>query len=64
MTFMARYDGACGSEDCTSGRIEAGDEVEYQDDELMHVGCAARARRGSLPPLCNACWIHHNGECA
>lgn len=63
MSFTARYDGHCASEDCTSGAIERGDEVEYLDDELIHSGCAARERRGTLPPLCNRCFQHHKGEC-
>lgn len=63
MSFLARYDGFCGAEDCTTGRIERGDEVEYLDGELLHVGCASRERRGTLPPLCKDCWTHHHGAC-
>lgn len=35
--FEARYDGWCGS--CLE-RILEGDEVIYEDDEVVHLGCA------------------------
>lgn len=63
MTFTARYDGHCASEDCTHGTIERGDEVEYVDDELMHTGCASRQKRSTLPPRCDDCGLHHPGKC-
>jgi hypothetical protein len=64
MSFHAHYDGTCGSEDCTTGRIERGDEVEYLDGELMHSSCAGRERRhAALPPYCGDCGLHHHGRC-
>ncbi|CQD03688.1 hypothetical protein BN000_00622 [Mycobacterium europaeum] len=61
-TFTAKYGGRCNSGDCDYGdHISPGDEVEYVDDDLMHTACASRARR--YPPLCNACFEHHRGEC-
>lgn len=64
MSFEARYPGSCASEDCRygDGRIREGDEVEYHDDELMHLECAKAARRGD-PPLCRKCITYHRGEC-
>lgn len=35
-TFEARYGGRCGVCD---GRIEEGDTVAYEDDELVHADC-------------------------
>ncbi|AXN43444.1 hypothetical protein MM1218R_01496 [Mycobacterium marinum] len=62
MSFSARYDGRCASTDCDYGdHISPGDDVEYIDDELMHVACATRTRR--YPPLCHSCLTHHRGEC-
>lgn len=65
MSFIAKYDGRCASDECNSGAIERGDEVEYLDDELMHVGCASRERRGTnqIPPYCTDCGLHHRGAC-
>lgn len=64
MSFQARYDGRCGSEDCRyDGVIDVGDEVEFEADELMHQGCAQAVRRGRTVPLCSECFTHHRGEC-
>jgi hypothetical protein len=64
MSFEARYDGQCTFEDCATGIIERGDEVEYEDDDLMHSSCASRARRrNTLPPNCDDCGLHHRGMC-
>ncbi|RFZ41380.1 hypothetical protein DAVIS_02649 [Mycobacterium marinum] len=64
MSFSARYDGRCASTDCDYGdHISPGDDVEYIDDELMHVACATRARRGA-GQLCHACFQYHRGECS
>lgn len=65
MSFAAKYAGSCASDECRYGAtlIDIGDEVDYHDDELMHVACAAAARRGD-PPLCKACFTYHRGECA
>lgn len=64
MSFAAKYPGRCASEDCNygDGRIDIADDCEYVGDEIMHTGCAARARRGE-PPLCPECFTHHRGEC-
>jgi hypothetical protein len=63
MSFIARYDGECGFEDCPTHFIHPGSEVEYADDVLMHASCAARARRSAQAPLCNVCTLHHYGAC-
>lgn len=65
MSFDAKYAGRCAAENCNYGdaQIRIGDDVEYQDDELMHTACAARTRRGE-PPLCGQCFTYHQGECA
>jgi hypothetical protein len=64
MNFEAKYSGRCAAESCNygDGQIREGDDVEYQDDELMHRECAASTRRGE-PPLCKSCFTHHRGEC-
>jgi hypothetical protein len=64
MAFIAKYDSRCASEDCTTGRIERGDEIEYLDDELMHSSCASHEKRSTaLPPRCDECGLHHRGQC-
>jgi hypothetical protein len=64
MSFQAKYAGYCNAEDCSYGdtQIRPGDQVEYLDDQLMHVECAAHQRRGH-GPLCPNCFQEHRGEC-
>ena len=65
MSFEAKYYGECASEDCQyrDNRIRPGDEVEYQNDELVHTKCAATERLSTTAPLCAACFTYHRGEC-
>lgn len=58
MSFSARYAGRCGNCD---NRIEPGDEVRYDDDELVHDQCPGESGPGDV---CIYCWCIHRGECA
>jgi hypothetical protein len=62
MSFQAKYPGRCGSCD---ERIDVGDEVRYDDDELVHDRCKALAadEQGDLTKVCPDCWLLHSGEC-
>jgi len=65
MSFPARYGGKCAA-DCDR-RIFAGDEVEYVDDQLVHVGCVPAPDVEKEPrPVCPTCFqeIALSGECA
>lgn len=59
-TFAARYHGTCGS--CEE-HISPGDDVRFEDDELVHVTCAQAQPRRPERPVCPACWLVHAGEC-
>ncbi|CAA0129291.1 Uncharacterised protein [Mycolicibacterium vanbaalenii] len=56
MSFTAAYHGACGYGD----RIEPGDQVVYEDGELVHVGCA-NIDVAETP--CRDCNLVHAGRC-
>jgi hypothetical protein len=64
MSFTAKFNGLCRSDDCDYGDnvISQGDELDFVDGEIMHTSCATRAKR--QPPLCNTCQQYHRGECA
>jgi hypothetical protein len=64
VSFAAKYTGRCNAGDCAYGdhKINQGDEIDYFDDELMHVECAKRAEREDYP-ICHECWQYHKGEC-
>jgi hypothetical protein len=62
MSFIAKYNGQCHNEDCETGVIKEGQEVQYTSENLLvHVNCTPKESK--LPPLCNSCWQYHNGEC-
>lgn len=62
MSFAARYDGRCVS--CLE-RIYVGDQVAYDDDNLVHADCEASApREASTPESCRRCFlVHPPGAC-
>lgn len=64
MSFVAKYDGRCNSDDCDygDGILSVGDECEYFDNLIMHKSCASRAKVQSTP-LCGHCFTYHKGEC-
>jgi hypothetical protein len=60
-TFEAKFPGLC--EDCGGG-FEAGDEVRYQGDDLVHAdpdGCEAMKPVTGAP--CPECFMVHAGDC-
>lgn len=65
--FAARYGGRCAA-DCGQ-RIEAGDDVQFIDGELMHsYPCAeheadADRRMAKRAQACGSCFMVHAGEC-
>lgn len=63
-TFTARYDGRCCMCD---KRIDAGDEVRYDDDDdLVHARCEQPhpdAGQIDMSQVCPTCWLVHPGEC-
>lgn len=58
--FEARYGGRCAA-DCGEP-IREGDEVVYEDDELVHADCAGKPEPPAKP-ACPSCWTVHAGEC-
>lgn len=64
MTFLAKYNDECAGAGCDQP-IDAGDIVEYIDDQLVHEGCLPPAE--SKPrPVCAECFceIALNGACS
>lgn len=60
MSFTAAYRGACAYGD----RIEPGDQVTYEDEELVHVACAERDVTGDVTEKpCADCHLVHAGGC-
>ncbi|MEU9806243.1 hypothetical protein [Mycobacterium sp. NPDC050853] len=59
MSFEAKYPGRCGSCD---NKIHPGDDVHYEDDELVHDDCPGEV--GGPIEVCPDCWCIHRGECA
>ena len=62
--FTAKFEGHCL--DC-DGRINVGDQVQYDEDAVVHVDC------DPIPDIdaprrterqCPQCWLVHAGECA
>lgn len=65
MSFEAKCGGRCAAECGT--RIDPGDQVEYVDDELVHVGCVPEPESEPKPrPVCPNCFmeIALNGACS
>lgn len=58
-SFAAKYAGRCTASECVygDGRIEPGDDITYQDDDVVHVECASTRRQ------CKSCNTFHNGRC-
>ena len=48
-TFQARYDGRCA--ECEH-RIRPGDDVAYDEDELVHAKCVQ-----PVYDTCGRCWL-------
>lgn len=60
--FSAKYVGRCSLDTCEKrNEIDLGDACEYVDDELYHLTCAGRVKRGEQ--LCGDCQCYHAGEC-
>ena len=57
MSFIAAYYGPCGYGD----RIEPGDQVTYEDGELVHVTCTEQTITTEKP--CADCHLVHAGGC-
>ena len=61
--FAANFPGQCGT---CEDRIEPGDKVRYEDDELVHESCpyvdVTKAPRNP-PDVCPECNIDHAGKC-
>lgn len=65
MAFVAKFPGRCAA-DCDQP-IDAGDVVEYVDDQLVHEGCVPTPEVERAPrPICGECFteIAMNGACA
>ena len=66
VSFRAKYSGRCGACD---DRINPGDDVRYDDDQLVHDVCPGPAYTpdqftlGPLETLCPQCFTIHAGEC-
>lgn len=60
--FTAKYAGICG--DCEEG-FEAGTEVRYNDDNLVHADPdeCLRFRDRPIQRPCTSCFLVHAGEC-
>lgn len=54
MSFQAMYPGRCGGCD---NRIHRGDDVHYEDDELVHDDCPGEV--GGPIEVCPDCWCIH-----
>jgi hypothetical protein len=60
--FEARYGGRCAA-DCGEP-IREGDQVVYEDDELVHADCEGKhEQQRPERPACTSCWTVHAGEC-
>jgi hypothetical protein len=64
MTFQARYPGRCAACD---ERIHEGDDVDYDDDQLVHATCPTPPPDlfsvGSTETVCPQCFTVHRGDC-
>ena len=67
MSFIAKYLGACTNEECATGVIQPGDEIEFVGNtgDLVHVECIGDtdAKPGRQERRCTECWQIHAGEC-
>lgn len=61
-TFTANFPGECWQ--CEE-RIERGDQVRYQDDDVVHADCYADQESVPRQPVtpCSKCFLVHAGEC-
>lgn len=59
--FEARFGGRCAAE--CGEPIHEGDQVVYEDDELVHVDCVGKPEPPPSRPACPSCWTVHAGEC-
>lgn len=61
MSFEAKYHGRCS--DCGE-RIEPGERVRYEDDELVHDECDGDLSVEDRPlDVCPTCWLVRPCEC-
>lgn len=67
MSFEAKYRGICASCDET---IFPGDEIEYEDDDVIHSHCGGSVPRDvtrrpfqTRDSVCPTCSLEHRGEC-
>jgi hypothetical protein len=58
--FTAKFGGTCAS--CQDD-IEAGDEVMFDDDELIHADCTEVPVRHTAMKVCQKCFLVHAGDC-
>jgi hypothetical protein len=57
-TFDARYRGHCNTCD---EPIEVGDQLRYEDDEVVHGTCKETVR--ALREVCSTCWLEKPCGC-
>lgn len=53
-TFVARYPGRC---DGCGERIHAGDEVKYDDQDVIHADCDESTTVERPAVICPSCWL-------
>lgn len=58
--FEARFPGIC--EKCQEG-FEKGEQVMYEDDDLVHADPDDCTSSGPEGVPCPECWMVHAGEC-
>lgn len=62
MSFVAKYDGRCGS--CDEA-INAGDTVKYVEDVVCHHDCKdAEPEVLDRSKVCQSCWCVGKCDCA
>jgi hypothetical protein len=59
-TFTAKYVGTCAT--CSDG-FDVGDEVVFDDDELIHVECIEVPTGQTSMKVCQKCFLAHAGDC-
>lgn len=55
--FPAKYPGQCAACD---DRIKEGDQIMYDEDQLIHAQCQPVDDAGKV---CPECWLAHAGDC-
>jgi hypothetical protein len=61
--FLARFSAVCGN---CEGRFNPGERAKYEDDDLIHAGCAGRpasARRQLAVVVCTQCFLEKPCPC-